>query len=443
MSSGGNIGFHKSILERAGGFSERFTFWGGEDLEWGYRAFKSGAYFLINRGAYAYHFESKPTEFQVDRDEGSSEKEDLLRQLVPVRKPAYMRVDGEMPYVSVFMTLYNKAEHLREAILSVDKATKYRYEIVVVDDGSSDDYSHVLDELPTQIKAKVVVHERKHEGAEKTYQDCLNLCRGEFIAQLDADDLLIPGSIDRLIDTLDGSIADVAYGKYKKFSTNPKKTQEGWTHPICDRYLSIYKGMHTHPLRVFRARALRRVGGFRTLNIKAAVDFSLYSQVLLASCGIFVDEDTYLYRHVNTSLSASKPDAQTRNTRDVVEDNIKLMISTREGGGYSLAERGSKCYEIAIDPHVKHLVYLNHLGLNDPEYLNWIANNPADFIHPKMLRAQANLQIRLVKIRDKVTNLEFDVKMGPSDFARYYKESLKKSSSNVPSHAAQVKIKDL
>ncbi|MHA1962010.1 MAG: glycosyltransferase family 2 protein [Candidatus Thorarchaeota archaeon] len=443
MSSGGNIGFHKSLIERAGNFEERFTFWGGEDLEWAYRAFKSGAYFLINRGAYAYHFESKPSEFQVPRDSSTSEKESLLKDLVPVRKPAYMSAEGEVPYISVFMTLYNKAEHLKEAIESIAKATKFRYEVIVVDDGSSDNCLDVLNSLKPHLKSKVSVHSRRHEGAEQTYIDCLKRCRGEFIAQLDADDILLPGSIDTLVHAIEDSISDVAYGKYKRFAEGQKQHSEGWVHPICDRHLSIFEGMHTHPLRVFRRRALGRVGGFRALNLTAAVDFSLYSQLLLASCGVFVDEYTYLYRSLPTSLSAARSEHQTRNTRDVIEDNVKRMILPTHVCRYAISEHGTKRYQISVDHSVDRLIYLDHLKLRKSEFSELIARNPSAFIHPKVLKAQSEAQMRRVKIQDKVTGLQFEVSMTPTEFVRYYKECLKKSAGTVPPVDHKVKLRAL
>jgi chondroitin synthase len=439
MCSGGNIGFHKSLVERVGEFSERFTFWGGEDLEWGYRAFKSGAYFLINRGAHAYHFASKPSEFQVNRDEKRSEKEKLLKDLVPTGKLAYRTSEGDVPYISVFMTLYNKSDHLKEALVSIAKATKYRYEVVVVDDGSADNCLEILDTLDRDLKSKVRVFSRRHEGAEKTYADCLKRCRGEFIAQLDADDVLLPGSIDILVDTLQDSIADLAYGRYKRFTQSSGKPSEGWTHPICDRYLSIFEGMHTHPLRVFRGRALNRVGGFRALNLTAAVDFSLYSQILLSSCGIFVDEYTYMYRTLSSSLSHAKSDSQTLNTRDVIEDNVKRMILPTHVCEYSISEKRSKRYDILIDHSIEHLVYLDHLGLRDSDFLSWIAHRPAEFIHPKMSKAQFASRTRRVKIEDKITGLSFEISMTPEEFVRYYKECLKKSR-NVTSECDGVKL---
>lgn len=359
LCSGGNIGFNRSIFERAGGFSEQFVFWGGEDLEWAYRVSKSGVYFHVNRKAYAYHFESRPGEYQVSRTCHVAEKDNLLRDLVPSAKPEYRGSGGDVPYVSVFVTLFNKSPYLRDALMSVGSATRWRHEIVIVDDGSVDDYAPVVASLPADVRSRIRLHSREHAGVEHTYRDCLSLCRGEFIAQLDADDILESGCIDTLIEVLEGSPYDLAYGKYRKFSDPHTEMEPGWAHPICDRFKSIVMGMYTHPLRVFRSRALARQGGFREVGLEAAVDFSLYSQLLLSCNGVFVDSSTYLYRQVASSLTCAKPDAQIQNTRHVIEANLSAMNL----GEYSIVDIAPREYEVMVSAQAPLLVYVDHLGL--------------------------------------------------------------------------------
>lgn len=442
MCSGGNIGFHRSLFERVGNFSERFTFWGGEDLEWAYRAHKQGAYFLVNRDAYAYHFEAKSSEFQINRSADVSAKDSLLKELVPVRKHEHLSTEGEVPYVSVFITHYNKAQYLKQAIESVPKATKYRYEIVIVDDGSDDNYVEAIDTLPPKLRSKVVVHGREHKGAEQTYADCLNLCRGEYIAQLDADDVLLPGGIDALVDALRGSVCDIAYGKYKKFDKDIQKLTDGWVYPLCDRFNSLFVGMHTHPLRVFRSRALNRQHGFRSLGLTAAVDFSLYSQMLLSSVGIFVDKETYLYRQVPTSLTVVKSASQTQNTKDVVISNLEKMTRSYVNA-YTLSENGSKNYQIRIAEDVAQLVCVDHLGLHTETLSNLITRDPHSFTNPKLVRIQNQLGARILKMVDAHTRLEFEVRMESSEYVRYYREAVKRGTPLAKSIETSHAVYDL
>lgn len=379
LGSGGNIGFHKSLVERCGGFSEEFTFWGGEDLEWSYRAHKSGVYFFVNREAFAYHFESKAMEFQEDRKKSEAQKLNLLKELVPSFKDQH-RTPGRVPYVSIFMTCYNKSKYIVEAITSILSATKFRHEVVIVDDGSIDNVEFVLQGVKKAPLQTIKFIQREHLGAEKTYKDCLDLCEGEYIVQLDADDLLLPNAIDSLIEAIQDSPIDIAYGKYTRFVEGeeaikhlPKHT---WVHPVCDRFNSILQGMYTHPLRVFKRRALARVGGFRQLGISGAVDFSLYSQLLLASYGVFVNLETYKYRQISTSISNSSFEVQTLATKKVIEANLKAFLGSKD---FLVKELKPKTFNIFMD-NFQNLMYLGHLGIRSLELQNNIQENPTHFI---------------------------------------------------------------
>jgi len=323
ICSGGNVAFHKSIFEDKGSFDERFVFWGGEDLDWAYRLYKRGRYFFINRDAKAFHFESKASEHQVSRVDYKDEKEQLLRELVPIYRNSE-RLEGEVPYVSVFMTYFRKGDHILDALKSIEKATSFRFEVVLLDDGSEDDLLDILDDLEENLRRKIKVIQKKHEGVEKAYIDCVKECSGEFVAQLDSDDLLLEGSIDTLVSKLINSVCDVAYGKYQKFyGSDIQKLEDGWTFPLCIREKSIFESMYTHPLRVFRIRAFYRSSPFENLGINSAVDFKFYSKLLMTSYGLFVNQNTYLYRQHENSISKRYSKSQIANLDIVSNHNFE------------------------------------------------------------------------------------------------------------------------
>lgn len=67
---GSNLAFHKQIMEEIGGFDEEFQSWGGEDGEFGYRAFNAGYFFIPVKEAVAYHQEPLGGENETDRIAG-------------------------------------------------------------------------------------------------------------------------------------------------------------------------------------------------------------------------------------------------------------------------------------------------------------------------------------------------------------------------------------
>lgn len=355
LCSGGNLGFHKSLFYKIGEFEERFVFWGGEDTEWAYRAYKKGVYFNI-LPVNAYHFDSQADEFQVDRYALVDQKNDLLRNLVPVYDKSEKNL-GEIPYVSIFITHYKKLEYLEECLLSVTNSTSYRFEIVIVND-SYCDVESIVCSLPKDLCSKIkVYHNNVHLGAERSFKKAIELCRGEFIAQLDADDYLLPNAIDQLIYRLNRCDADIAYSKCKVLKDG--EITEGWSCREASREMRILSGMYYHPLRVFRSRAIHRVGGMRILGLEGAVDFSLYSQMELACKAVFCDIFTYVYRQVEDSITSAKFAAQVEGVRKVIEDNANLLSTTKD---YKITQVKERLYNVEFSEQ-DTVGYTKHLGL--------------------------------------------------------------------------------
>jgi glycosyltransferase involved in cell wall biosynthesis len=93
--------------------------------------------------------------------------------------------------VSVILPVYNRAGWVARAVESVLAQTHQRLELLVVDDGSTDDTRRVLD----GFGARVNVLEQPHAGAEAARNLGLERARGEFVAFIDSDDVWYP---DRL-----------------------------------------------------------------------------------------------------------------------------------------------------------------------------------------------------------------------------------------------------
>lgn len=342
LCSGGNVAFKKSTFDDVGAYDERFTFWGGEDTEWAYRAYKRGYYFKFDPEVHAWHFDCRSFEYQENRYTDLSQKNKLLRSLVPAFENGYLDPIGEVPYVSIFITHYNKLEFLTEALMSIPKATGSRFEIVLVDDCSDCTLDEIKKQIPLDLEAKVRLFRfPSHRGVEECYAYAVRMCRGEYIAQLDADDYLLPSSIDLLIDTLKVSDKDLAYGKYKILDADGLR--DGWVCKTATKEMRTLTGMYYHPLRVFRARALYRAGGMRILNLEAGVDFSLYSQLELHCEAIFCDVYTYVYRRVKNSITSEKYEKQVLAVKSVVNANAEHIYGA---GNFILVQEGERLFRV-------------------------------------------------------------------------------------------------
>jgi chondroitin synthase len=363
--SGGNIAFHRSsILKDELFFDEGFTFWGGEDTAWAYEAYKSGYYFYPNFEALSIHQEgisSSPVEYKKDRQRVS----DYLAKLCP-------RIEGvfstpplldlqNVPFVSFWITSYNNARYIREAIESL-KGFGLRHEIVIVDDGSTDASPQIIADMLAEGKG-IRALLREHKGAAHTFNDAIKLCRGEFIVQLDSDDRIKSfAAIEDAIFKLTYQPYGLAYGKYELIREDGSFLEEGWRYPYCSRDEALLEGMRMHPPRVLRLRDVKRSRDINT-SLTSAVDYDLYSKVLECTYGIFTDKCGYSYRKHSASITNTEWANQGDNTRLVVED--KLTAIGIFAYAYNSSKNPRKNTFSFKDGKARSIDFLQHLALTE------------------------------------------------------------------------------
>ena len=94
------------------------------------------------------------------------------------------------PRVTVYITNYNYARYVRQAIESVLAQTDQDFELLVIDDGSTDDSRETISEYQGHPKIRIIFQENK--GLNRTNNIALKAARGRYIMRLDADDIEIP-----------------------------------------------------------------------------------------------------------------------------------------------------------------------------------------------------------------------------------------------------------
>src|SRR5258708_21257527 len=94
--------------------------------------------------------------------------------------------------VSTIIPVHNRASLLREAVASVLAQAYPHIEIIIVDDGSTDDTSMVADELAREHPEKIRVIHQTNTGPGLAREAGRLRARGEFVQYLDSDDLLLP-----------------------------------------------------------------------------------------------------------------------------------------------------------------------------------------------------------------------------------------------------------
>lgn len=116
-----------------------------------------------------------------------------------------------LPKVSICIPTYNRRDYLKEALASVFAQTYKDYEIVIVDDGSTDGTEEMIKNAGYNVR----YHCTNHIGQSAARNKLITLAQGEYISFLDSDDVLFPDAVQRLMRVIDIYGPDVfAYGWY-------------------------------------------------------------------------------------------------------------------------------------------------------------------------------------------------------------------------------------
>lgn len=132
--------------------------------------------------------------------------------------------------VSVVIPTYNRADLLKLSVESALCQAGLLVEVIVVDDGSTDDTATVLAEFGVKIR----VERQPNSGACVARNHGFSLARGRWVKFLDSDDFLEPDSISSQIADLERSGFDVSYGMWKQEGVPPSASQPMAIMPLAD-----------------------------------------------------------------------------------------------------------------------------------------------------------------------------------------------------------------
>ena len=106
------------------------------------------------------------------------------------------------PLVSVIMSVYNTEEHfLRGAIESILVQTYKNFEFIIVDDASEIRYKDILHSY--QDKRIQILQNGRNKGLTESLNRALDVCKGDYIARMDSDDINLPERIERQVKYLE------------------------------------------------------------------------------------------------------------------------------------------------------------------------------------------------------------------------------------------------
>ncbi len=188
------------------------------------------------------------------------------------------------PLVSVIVTTFNRKEMLKETILSILNQTYSNFELIVVDNFSDYDFFNFIKSFedsrlkPFQNKNNGIIAINRNFG--------LKLCKGDFIAFCDDDDLWYPNNLQSKIDLFidDHSIGMITSKEsiINELGENNGKTTHKWI--IKDHFITFkdlfFKNTASTSAAIIRKKCLNEIGYFNeSINLNTVEDFDYWLRI--------------------------------------------------------------------------------------------------------------------------------------------------------------------
>lgn len=232
--------------------------------------------------------------------------------------------------ISVIMPCYNAEPYLEEAVSSVMGQSYSNTELILIDDGSTDQSISIAERLMRTHPDRIRLLKQPNLGPYPARNLGLQHARGEFIAFLDADDWWSLDCLEKLHATLVRSDAVLAYCGWQNVNaldrSNDPYVPADYEHSDkAELFLSAASRWPIHAA-LTRSETLRAAGGFDT-EWHTCMDYDLWLRICVTNRIVLVPEVMAFYRHKVSGQITSKQWIQAENTWRVKQ---KFVANHRE-----------------------------------------------------------------------------------------------------------------
>lgn len=236
---------------------------------------------------------------------------------------------SQHPIVSVVLPAYNAEKYLRESIDSILNQTFTDFELLIINDGSTDKTEAIILSyndsriryIKNEINLKLI----------KSLNKGIDLSRGKYIARMDADDISLPNRLKEQVDFMENhnDIAACSSLMYLMTEKNisqwdyyPAKTSIGCT------FCSIYRTPLAHPAAFFRTEVLKKYRYSDNKDSMHIEAFVLWGNLALNNEKMFVIQKYLVkYRQNKESVSWKYMDFALSNHSKQVQAMLKNLVN--------------------------------------------------------------------------------------------------------------------
>jgi glycosyltransferase involved in cell wall biosynthesis len=234
-------------------------------------------------------------------------------------KPINTRsLSDSIPAISVVLPVYNGEKYLAEAIDSVLAQTFSDFELIIIDDGSTDGSLRILQEYQKRDK-RIRLVSRENRDLATTLNDSMDIARGVWVARMDQDDIALPQRLERQLRWLERTGADVAGSWVKCFGSWDQSITRGYQTDQAIKVDMLFKSPFVHPSVMMRGALIKQLRYDK--SAEKAEDYDLWTRAARSGWVMSnVPEVLLLYRKHASQISAKS---------SVIQQSIREKVQRR------------------------------------------------------------------------------------------------------------------
>lgn len=233
--------------------------------------------------------------------------------------------------ISIVVPIYNVEKYLRKCLDSIIAQTYTNYQVILVDDGSTDGSANICDEYVRKDVRFVCIH-KKNGGLSDARNVGIENATGELITLIDSDDYISKKYLENLYKNLVESNADISIGNYIKVYDNQQTIQEDSNNHTLEVFgtekalLKLYDNEKKYQFtmavnKLYKTYILKKV----PFPVGRKFEDSATAHAILNNCNKIVYTNQILYYYFTREGSITKSKIRDDDAILAIEDRIKYF----------------------------------------------------------------------------------------------------------------------
>jgi glycosyltransferase involved in cell wall biosynthesis len=249
--------------------------------------------------------------------------------------------------ISIIMPAYNEEKFIRNAVTSILKQTCRDFELLVVDDGSTDATGKILQELCRQDR-RIKGYTQKNAGVSAARNRALTNAKGDFVTMADADDALPPDALETLLSFM-GKGVDLVIGSHEgvKGRAVPafKKPARYEAHEIVQHFDAVDPCLYFPWAKLYRRSVIVQNHLQFDPGISFGEDhiFNLHYVGVMSGAAVVTDQIVYRYFYLRGGLCSKYYDNMNQLQKAVLLC-VRNYLDTRKSGAEKCREHETGTY---------------------------------------------------------------------------------------------------